>query len=324
MKWQVIINPTSNGGKAKLLWPEIQQELIQQDFEFDYSISSRPNEIIDLVKKLAENGFSHFIIVGGDGSLHEAINGVFKQNTIKTNNIVFGHIPVGTGNDWGKMYSNPTDFKEAIKIIKKDIRIVQDIGYLIFPDSPDTNRYFINIAGFGFDAQVLKSVLKQKEKGKNGTLIYLVKLFTNLIGSGYYRIEYNNDKGSYQSEIFNMAAGICRFNGNGMQPLPLANPTDGLLDVSIVRKISKIRVLWNVNRLFKGTYIKIKKVDFFRTKSFWIKSHKPMPVEADGEFLGYTPVQIEIIPQSLQMIVNQKKFSINPKIIKYVPGTFQI
>jgi len=319
MKWYIIINPTSKGGKAKLLWESIKAELINQGLEFEFVFSQKPFEIIEITKQAILNGFRKMIVVGGDGSMHEAVNGIFLQNEVSSKEVLLANIPLGIGNDWGKMYKNPIQYKEAIEMIKNESNVIlQDAGYIRFPENESNNRYFINIAGFGFDAVVLKDVLKGKEKGKSGTLIYLTKLLTNLIRSSYYTVDYECDNEKKQAIVFNMTTGICRYNGNGMLQLPFSDPFDGLLDVSIVRKIKKIKVLANVNRLFDGSYVLLKEVELIKCKSIKINSEKALAVEADGEFLGYAPVEISVIPKSLKLIVNNIEFEKHTKINKNV------
>jgi len=319
MKWYIIVNPTSKGGIAKQLWNDISSELKHQNFSFEFAFSQKPFEIVSLARQAVQNGYTKIMVVGGDGSLNEAANGILTQSVIDSKEITIANIPLGIGNDWGKMYDNPVNFKESIAMIKAEKNVIlQDAGYLHFPGNENNSRYFVNIAGFGFDAVVLKDVLAGKEKGKSGTFVYLTKLFTNLMRSGYYKanIEYENLKKN--RTVFNITAGICRYNGNGMLQLPFADPFDGLLDVSIVSKISKLKVLANVSRLFDGTYIRLKEVEMLKCKTLKIDSEKALAVEADGEFLGYSPVEISLIPKCLKMIVNNIELKVNPKVEKYV------
>ncbi|HPD64009.1 MAG TPA: diacylglycerol kinase family lipid kinase [Bacteroidia bacterium] len=323
MKWHVIVNPSAGGGRGGMKWPIIRAELIKEGFEFDFQISEKKDQIITLSKEAVEQGSKKLIVVGGDGSLFEMVNGIYLQNKVSPSDIVIGQIPVGTGNDWGKMYENSLDFRKSIQIIKEGRTFRQDLGTIYFPEEKK-RYYFVNIAGLGFDGAVLKEVWKQKEKGRNGAMIYLLMLVKSLFGSGYHKVTLTYSGTKEEQIIFSMAAGIGRYNGNGMMQLPFSHPADGMLDVSIINKIGKIEVIREVKNLFSGTYVKNKHVRIRRTDKIIIESGKKIPVEADGEFLGYSPVEIGILPAGASFFINKTDFSIDPKIKDYAPDIVQI
>lgn len=318
MDWHVIVNPTAGGGKGGMKWPIIKDELIRQGFNFTSVISERKDHIYELSESAAAQGVKNFIVVGGDGSLLEVVNGILKQKNLNPEEISIGHIPVGTGNDWGKMYGNTTDFRKSIQIIKSGKLFRQDIGVIHFVNE-NRKIYFVNIAGLGFDAEVLKEVWRQKEKGRDGKLIYLLMLLKTLYRSSFHEIALAFPQKTENHFMFSMTIGVGRYNGNGMMQLPFSNPADGKLDVSIINKINKAEVLLEVKNLYNGTFVKNKHVSIKRTDKVFITSAKQVPIEADGEFLGYTPVEISLIPACINFFVNQTNFEINPKIKDYAP-----
>ncbi len=103
----------------------------------------------------------------GDGTLNEVVNGVFTQNQCASQDIILGMIPVGTGNDWGRMFGIPLVYEGAVQLIKECKTMLHDIGMVTYYDgSRQEKRYFINIAGVGFEAEVIKKTNKQKKKAK--------------------------------------------------------------------------------------------------------------------------------------------------------------
>src|SRR5690606_32385111 len=117
-------------------------------------------------------GYREFIIVGGDGTLNEVINGIFAQKDLDPIEITIGMIPVGTGNDWCRMFGIPFNYHEAVKTILKGKTFIQDVGKVYFlRQQQQYKRYFINIAGIGFDAVVAKKGNDLKEQGKSSIFL---------------------------------------------------------------------------------------------------------------------------------------------------------
>lgn len=106
-RWFVIINPTSGNGSSKRKWPRIKALLNAEYFDFDYAFTEYENHSVLLVQIAVKQGFKKIISVGGDGTLHNIINGIQRQNTVNSSYIQIGVIPIGTGNDWIKTYNIP-------------------------------------------------------------------------------------------------------------------------------------------------------------------------------------------------------------------------
>ncbi|MBT4726935.1 MAG: diacylglycerol kinase family lipid kinase [Bacteroidetes bacterium] len=320
--WMIIVNPNAGEGKGLKDWPYIQECLQNNQIQFDSFFTEFPGHAIQKTSEFVEKGYRKFAVVGGDGSMNEAINGVFMQKTIATNEILIANIPVGNGNDWGKTYNNPVKIAESVKLLREGNRFKQDIGKLsYFSEGVKKVRYFANIAGFGFDALVVRDVQKAKDKGKSGALIYFSTLLMDLFKSKYISGEVKIDDTVYRHKFLSIAAGVCKYNGGGMMILPFSEPNNAKLDVTMILNLSKLGVIRNVLRLFSGSFVKVKKVRLGKGTTFSFSSDIPLKVETDGEFLGDTPSEIEILPTSLNVVVNSINFDVNPKLKKYAPST---
>lgn len=273
--------------------------------------SEYPHHAIELVKQLIEEtGHMQLIAVGGDGTLNEVVNGIFQQQRIKPEEITLGLITIGTGNDWGRMYKMPRSYKKQVKILKKGHALLQDVGKVKYlHDTEENSRYFVNIAGMGFDALVAKKTNILKEKGSGGPLSYLYSLVTGLFQFHPVHLDIENeDKTLFSGKIFSISIGICSYNGGGMKQLPNAIPNDGLFDVTIIKKMPKNKVLRSIHKVYDGTFIHMKEVVTFTGKEFTIKSsptHKAF-LETDGESLGHSPLYFEVVPAAIQLIVRKK------------------
>lgn len=258
-------------------------------------------------QSIEEEGYTNILVVGGDGTFNEVVNGIFRQKRFKTADIYLGMITVGTGNDWGRMYDMPADYSEQIKIIQKRKTFVQDVGVVKYQSHQNReNRYFVNIAGMGYDALVVKKTNQMKQAGKGGTLVYLINLVKALFQYKVTHLEIETDgKNIFSGKVFSISIGICKYNGAGMMPLPFAIPNDGLFDVTVIGKASKLKIIRNIKNLYDGSFVKIKEVETFTGRNFRIIS-KPVHnlfLETDGESLGQSPLDFEVIPESVKLII---------------------
>lgn len=310
-KWLVVVNPKAGTGKCEKDWPKVKEMLLQQGFSFLSVLTERPFHAIEITRNMVNDlGFKKIIAVGGDGTLNEVVNGIFQQTRFATTDITLGMITIGTGNDWGRMYQFPMDYEKAIKIIKNERTFLQDVGKVKYSyETEDKSRYFINLAGMGYDAFVAKKTNRLKAQGKGGKFSYLVNLVTGLFQ--YQLVQLSiiiDDREVVNDKVFSMSIGICKFNGGGMKQLPNAIPDDGLFDVTVIRRTTKLRVIRNIKKLFDGSFIHMPEVDTFTGKKINITStpRHSIYLETDGESLGSSPLDFTIVPRAVRLIVRKK------------------
>ncbi len=304
-QWFVIVNPNAGRRKGEKDWLEIARLLTEAGLEFTSVFTDAPNHAVKLARKYIEAGFRKILVVGGDGTLNEVINGIFRQHHYAPHEIVIAMIPVGTGNDWGRTFNIPADYKEAIDVIVRNKTLLQDIGNVTYhKDDKQLCRYFINMAGIGFDALVAKKTNKQKLQGKGGPLSYLINLFTSLIAHHSSHTKLIIDNKPVDEEIFTMSVAICQYNGGGMMQAPGAIPDDGLFDITVITRVSRMTVIRNVAKLYDGSFVKLKPVKQFRGRIVKVEADPRLYLETDGESLGHTPMTFEIMPRCITVVVN--------------------
>ncbi|MFC1730707.1 diacylglycerol/lipid kinase family protein [candidate division KSB1 bacterium] len=303
-EWFVIVNPHAGVGRGEKDWPEIKVLLNSNGISFTHVFTEYREHAKELIKKAIHDGFRKIIMVGGDGLLLEVVNGLFNQDMVKTKEILLGMIPLGSGNDWCRMYDIPFDYEKAIDLILKGKHFLQDIGsveYMI--DGEKRIRYFANIAGMGYDAFVNEKVNAQKDKGKGSKLIYLKNVLAGLMKYKSSAMTIDLDGKEINTEVFSLNVGICRYNGGGMKQCPFAIADDGLFDITMIKKTTKWTVIKNVLKLYDGSFVKLPIVNTYTAKSVKVHSDPKTLLEADGEFLGHSPISFRIIPKSLKVII---------------------
>ena len=308
MEWFVIVNPNAGKRKGEKDWLEIAAQLNAAGIEFVNVFTEHRGHAVLLTRKYIENGYRNIIVVGGDGTLNEVVNGIFTQAHVPTDKVVLAMIPVGTGNDWCRMFNIPNDYKQAIKLITKRKIFIQDTGTIkyISSDGGEKIRYFINMAGMGFDALVAKKTNLQKDLGKSNPMSYVVNILSSLFLYTSTKVTILLDGEKITSYIFSMSVGICQYNGGGMKQAPDALPDDGLFDLTLIKPIGKFKIVRNIIKLFDGSFTNLPEVSTFRSSKIIIHSEPPMFMEADGESLGHTPFVFNIQPQSLYVVSGLK------------------
>ncbi len=301
--WLVIVNAAAGGGKASRDWEQIASLLNKHDFQYDTEFTSRRLHAMVISRNKIKEGYKRIIVVGGDGTMNEVINGVFAQSATPTTEIMLGMITVGTGNDWAKMFDIPTEYEAAIETIKLQKTFVQDAGLVTYRKSNQTwNRYFINIAGMGFGAKVVAKSNKLKDKGKSSPSLYQMNIFTCLLSYRAIKASIHIDGELIDRKIFSLSVGIGKFNGGGMIQIPDAIADDGLYSITLIKKMGKLRVIASMKMLYNGKIAQHKKVETFTGKVISIDSPTQLNLETDGETLGHSPIEFQIIPKSVTII----------------------
>lgn len=303
--WLIIVNPNAGVKKGARDWPAIDLQLKAEGFVYDSVLTGHRDHATHLSAEFIEKGYRKIIVVGGDGTMNEVVNGIYMQKAVSPTEVSLGMIPVGTGNDWCRTFGIPFDYSKAIQILKRGKTFLQDVGKIsYFKKETQFIRYFINIAGMGYDALVAKKTNLMKEKGKGGPLTYLFFVFAGLFQYKFIEAIIDIDgQQVFKGEMFSMNVGICKYNGGGMMQVPFAIPDDGLLDVTLITKTSKFAVLRYSRKLYDGTLVNLPIVRTYRGKTIRIRSTGRIYLEADGESLGHSPFVYEILPRSLKVII---------------------
>jgi YegS/Rv2252/BmrU family lipid kinase len=311
--WLVILNPNAGGRLAEREWPFINEELKKQGFTFECVITQKPLHAIKLVEKKVIEGFRNIIAIGGDGTLHEIVNGIMKQKHVQPGELLLAMISVGSGNDWIKTHQISSDYKEAIQQIINGNTINQDVGKITYMngDEEPEDRYFINSVGIGFDARVVKYIQPNKNKGTSSKADYIKGLIRSLFTHKNISSQLQIDDETIHTKIYNLTVGVCKFKGGGFKMSPNAIPDDGMLDVTLASHISKGKLIISLPKIFGGKVDKIKYFEFFKVKDLLFKFSKPICTEADGEFLGHYPLQVSVLPQQLRLISDFRPENMN-------------
>jgi diacylglycerol kinase (ATP) len=297
--WFLIVNPNAGNKNFKKSWNKIKYLLKLKNIQYSFAITQYTKHETILIKEVIKKGYRNIISVGGDGTLHHVINGIMTQRYIKTSEIKLGIIPLGTGNDWIKTYNIPNSIEKSIDIIKKNSTIFQDIGCITLQNGK--KEYFNNLGGIGYDGYVVKNLNYLK---KIGSLAFLLSGLYSLFSYKKTKYSISIKNKTIQEKCLMIIFGICKYSGGGLRITENPNPTDGLLDITIVKDISFFDVLINLPKLYNGTIVHHKKVDNYKVKDVKIINNYNSIIEADGEIIGNNSLNVSIHDKAVQFFIH--------------------
>lgn len=305
IEWQIILNPNADAKSCSRYRQDIENYLKQHHVAYRLYLSEGSHEAgKEIVRELCKKGERHFLIVGGDGTLNKIVNGIFDSG-VPSREVYLALLPLGTGNDWARSLNYSKHLFNNLDSFLAGRYLLHDIGKVCTLPSGQV-RYFINIAGFCFDAEVIyySKLLNSRFYKSN---IYLAGLLKALFKHKNQQVCIHSDGQKHQDKTFSIAVGIGQYNGNGMRQVPMAEPDDGLFDVVVIRKVSLPKVILNVKRLFSGTHVRLKEVKHFRSDFLEIQSSKAVLGEVEGELLPMGNYRIEMLPRALHVLLPTQK-----------------
>ncbi|MBT2662208.1 diacylglycerol kinase family protein [Bacillus sp. ISL-45] len=302
-----IVNPNAKNGSCREIWRNIEIELEDLDIPYLAFFTEYPGHAQELAESLARktDGTPAVIAaVGGDGTLHEVVNGAASYS-----NITVGFIPGGSGNDFSRGFEIPKKSVHAFNLIvdKSNGHTLEiDIGKIQHNELQET--YFMNNMGVGFDAAVAKDSNDSRMKGllnrfSLGRLVYVYILVKKLLTFRTIPVEVTVDGKVYKySKAWFVTVSNQPYYGGGMKIAPAALPDDGILDVTVVHQISRLKLLMVFISVFWGKHTKFREVEQFTGKSITIESTAKVLAHADGETIGHTPLKIQACPKALKIL----------------------
>ena len=305
-KWGVIVNPYSGKRRLQKDWTNIYYLLKKAEINFSEQLTSYAGHAIEIARTMVEAGYRHLLIVGGDGTLNEVVNGIYTSNITDKNAVTLALVPYGTGNDWARYWGITRKRKKLTTQLFQRKSVPIDLGKISYQDhnSQNATRYFINGAGWGFDGTVVRITNKLKHYLGGSAWVYSLSVFLTLFTLKTHRMRLTDDHRTVQRPFFTIAIGNGCYSGGGIKQVPEANPTDGLLHITAMEQIKLRQIPSALKLLFAGRLPEHPCAHSFVTSKFTMEYESAIDAETDGvELCTTTPLQVEIVPQALHMLI---------------------
>ena len=294
MKLCFLINPNSGKKKSLKIFKSIEHILKRKEIDFDFIKTEYKEHAIDLIKKIDLNQYDGLIIIGGDGTFHEVVNGIMlREDNIK---IPIGIIPGGSGNSF--LYES--DNIDSLSVLENILLFKKRNIDIIKIKTPDEIIYSINLVGWGLVTDIGKSAEKFRWLGPSRyTLVSLIEIIKNKNRKATLLM---NDKKNDSQFTFIIACNT-KYVGKGMFMAPNADVSDGLLDLIVVKGNLTRRILFKtLPKLFKGTHIEDPNVTYYQIPKFSLKTKSNDLLNIDGELKGSTSIDVEVIHNAIEVL----------------------
>ncbi len=284
-----IINPSANNGKAVQVWESVRAQLDAQRLEYKWAFSKDADDVEVLARSAASFPGTLVVGVGGDGTLQRIATAIVGSDA------VLGIVPAGTGNDFARTMQIPMEAIAACNVLLHGQIIHVDLGRF-------NGRYFLNVLGTGLDAEVAAGA-NRRFKRFSGILGYMLSLLWQLIVYKPRQVQIVLDGEKMSCQVWLVAVANACYYGGGMKVAPGADPGDGLADVVVVGKVSRLRFLQIFPRVYSGRHIAHPAVSVFRAASVEITADRVLAAQADGEPAGSTPISVKMERHAIRLRV---------------------
>lgn len=296
---KVILNPAAGRGYGARVEQKVRHCLEAEGIRFDMVVTERPWHAAELAQKAAQDGFETIVSAGGDGTANEVINGLMAASLDGATRRM-AVIPAGSGSDFAGGVGLPLNLQEAChRIACQETRTI-DVGRVTIPGQEP--RYFGNVVGVGFDGAVLVETLKIKRL--RGLPLYLLAVLKTILlnfEAPMVAIEYDGGRMELPATMVSVANGPRE--GGGFIIAPDAKPHDGLFDVCIADRVSRLTMLRLLPYFLKGTHTGLDQVTMIQAGAITISSPDRLVAHVDGEVLctDASQVKCEVMPAALEI-----------------------
>ena len=303
VRTHIILNPASSGGRTGRRRQHILRVLEGcLGREFSLCVTRRPLEATESARAAIEDGSELIIAAGGDGTIQEVVNGFFSNGQPLNPSCTLGIISSGTGHGLAQSLALPPDFERQVDIVCSGRTRLMDVGKISFlgDNGKVAGRYFVNECQIGIGAAVVRGV-QSRQKRLGGLLAFGLGTFLQAL---LYRENLLTMSLDGALEITQSLVGVVVANGShtagGMNLAPRAHLDDGVLDVLLIHEQSITERVRNFPRIYSGRHVESEKFSYYQAEEISIGSAESVFVAADGEFLGSTPCQIQVLAKALR------------------------
>jgi diacylglycerol kinase (ATP) len=291
-----LVNPASANGSTGRKWPVLARRAADLGLRGDALMSERPGHLTELAAEAVRAGATQIVVVGGDGTVHEVVNGLLRAGG---SDVELAVLSRGTGTDFARSVGVPRKLEEGIRVaLHGRIRTI-DAGRATFHHG---EAWFANFAGAGISGAIARDANASSKAlgGKASFMVSTVKVFARWKSAGVEAVVGGETR---RGQMFEIVAMNGPYAAGGMKIAPEAAMDDGLLDTVLFGDVTKLDFLTTFPKIYSGRHLAHPKIELVRGTTVTVESDPPLPVVLDGEQPGTTPARFEIVPGALRVRV---------------------
>jgi YegS/Rv2252/BmrU family lipid kinase len=297
-----VVNPASANGSTGRRWPEIARRAADAGLAGDALLSESPGHVADLAERACREGARLVVAVGGDGTVHEAVNGLMRVDPELRAELAT--IPRGTGKDFARSFGIPAKLEGALRAASAGGTRTVDVGrasYLAW-DGSEGRSFFANFAGAGISGAIAARA-NSSSKALGGRASFFWATTAVFMGwqNSDYEVEIDEERRS--GRMLEVIASIGQYLAGGMRLTPEADPEDGLLDVILIGDVTKLDFVRTLPKIYRGTHLPHPRAELLRGRRLRVETAVPLPIALDGEHPGRTPATFEAVPRAIRLRV---------------------
>lgn len=290
-KYALVVNLIAGNGRCRKIWPSIESHLRESGVDYKAFFTEKPGHAKEIAAEAAKAGFEVVVSVGGDGTLSEVVNGIYGTGA------TLGVIPAGSGNDFCRAFAfDIKDIVHSCNVLINGKAQLIDVGRV-------DDRFFINVGGAGFDAEVGNMANIWGKKYFPGFAAYVASILRVLVSFSPRELTIELDGKEHRLKAWLVAVGNAQYFGGGLWVTPNADVFDRLFDVCVVGETTKLELLRVLPRVFKGKHLAHPAVQVYRAGRVKIGGPSELVSQADGEIIGNLPVVFSIAEEQLAVIL---------------------
>jgi YegS/Rv2252/BmrU family lipid kinase len=292
-----LVNPASANGATGRRWPELRRRAGELGLHAEPLLSERPGHMAELAREAAAT-HGLLVVVGGDGTLNEVVNGVAGLD------VELAVLPSGTGQDFGKTHGIPTGFDDAVRVALEGSARPLDLGRVTYRNASGggAERWFANVGSAGMSGAVAQRA-NGMSKRLGGRTVFFYALVREFLAWSNTEVTVTLDGAERHGRMHDVIVANGRWHGGGMKLAPDARPDDGLFDVVLIGDVTKLDFLTTAPKLYSGRHVGHPRVEVLRSATVVVDAAHPLPIELEGEEVGLTPARFEVVPGAIRVRV---------------------
>jgi diacylglycerol kinase (ATP) len=296
----VIANPRAGNGNVRARLSAVHDALARANLEHRVVTTEWPGHATAAAAEALRSGERFLVAVGGDGTVHEVVNGMLADDRPILDGEVLGVVAAGSGCDFVKTFGLPEDVEQACRHLAGATTMSIDVGKITYTgdDGVTATSYFPNVAEAGLGGAVCART--QRLPGRMGGSRYFAGFWLTLPRFQPSMVRVASGEHVYEGRAHNVVVANCQYFGGGMRISPRSWPGDGLLDV-LVMTGPKSDAFTTLPRVYRGEHLPHPNIVEMKGRRITVDAERPLPIEADGEVLGTTPATFEIVRQPIAL-----------------------